>query len=553
MSNYSTFPFVDSFTQLELSLLTLPYFTALFVINLPAIAIVLNGLRQWIIPQDPNHPPIVFHWIPFIGSAVAYGTDPVNFLSKCRDKYGNIFTITVFGRRMTVAVGPKGSNFVLGGKLSEVSAEDAYTALTTPVFGAGVVFDCPNHVLMEQKKFVKVGLSMENFCAYVPMIVNEVEDFLDQDPAFNSDQSAKTNCWGVFPAYIKMAEITILTAACTLQGREIRAALDKGFADRYHDLDGGFTPLNLMFPNLPLPSYRRRDIAQKAMSDFYVDIIRKRKAEGRLKDESDMMTALCAQSYKDGRAVTEREVAHMLTALLMAGQHTSSTSGTWALLHIAADPDVAQALYEEQIENFSNDDGSLRPLTYEELKKLPLLNSVIRETLRVHPPIHSIMRKVISDMTVPSTLAAHPVESRTYVVPKGHYVMACPALTHMDNQFWKNPETWDPCRWADASGVAAQAQALYDGQGGEKVDYGFGQISKGTESMYQPFGAGRHRCIGEQFAYLQLSTILATLVRKLELRIEKKIPEHNYHTLITQPKGPCGIRYRRRQSHEEFA
>ena len=54
-----------------------------------------------------------------------------------------------------------------------------------------------------------------------------------------------------------------------------------------------------------------------------------------------MMAALCGQSYKNGKPLTEREIAHMLTALLMAGQHTSSTSGAWALMHIAADRDIA--------------------------------------------------------------------------------------------------------------------------------------------------------------------------------------------------------------------
>ena len=53
---------------------------------------------------------------------------------------------------MTVCLGPQGNDFVLNGKLSEVSAEEAYTHLTTPVFGEGVVYDCPNHRLMEQKK-----------------------------------------------------------------------------------------------------------------------------------------------------------------------------------------------------------------------------------------------------------------------------------------------------------------------------------------------------------------------------------------------------------------
>jgi sterol 14-demethylase len=75
-----------------------------------------------------------------------------------------------------------------------------------------------------------------------------------------------------------MAELIILTAARTLQGKEVRDNMDSTFAKLYEDLDGGFTPLNFMFPNLPLPSYRRRDKAQKAMSDFYVGIMEKRRA-----------------------------------------------------------------------------------------------------------------------------------------------------------------------------------------------------------------------------------------------------------------------------------
>ena len=58
-----------------------------------------------------------------------------------------------------------------------------------------------------------------------------------------------------------------------------------------------------------------------------------------------MMAALCGQKYKDGRAVTDREVAHMLTALLMAGQHTSSSSVTWALLHLATRPTIAYGFH----------------------------------------------------------------------------------------------------------------------------------------------------------------------------------------------------------------
>lgn len=109
-----------------------------------------------LLPKDPTLPPVVFHIIPWFGSAATYGMDPYKFLFDCREKYGDVFTFILLGRRMTVALGPKGNNLSLGGKITHVSAEEAYTHLTTPVFGKGVVYDCPNDMLMQQKKFVSL-------------------------------------------------------------------------------------------------------------------------------------------------------------------------------------------------------------------------------------------------------------------------------------------------------------------------------------------------------------------------------------------------------------
>jgi len=130
---------------------------------------------------------------------------------------------------------------------------------------------------MEQKKFVKFGLTTENFRAYVGMIEEEVENFLNTDSAFHIYQQNDISGWGHFDVLESLADITILTASRTLQGSEVRSNLDKSFSKLYNDLDGGFTPLNFMFPNLPLESYRKRDLAQKKMSEFYVSAIQKRR------------------------------------------------------------------------------------------------------------------------------------------------------------------------------------------------------------------------------------------------------------------------------------
>ena len=130
---------------------------------------------------------------------------------------------------------------------------------------------------MEQKRFVKVGLSTDNFRVYVGMMEEEVEDFMKYDPAFKVYQENNSTDWGKFDATDVLAQITILTASRTLQGKEVRSGLDKSFSELYNDLDGGLTPINFMFPSLPLESYRKRDRAQVKMSKFYIDILQKRK------------------------------------------------------------------------------------------------------------------------------------------------------------------------------------------------------------------------------------------------------------------------------------
>ncbi|KAH7100752.1 cytochrome P450 [Auriculariales sp. MPI-PUGE-AT-0066] len=502
--------------------------------GLPTIAVALNVARQKLLPKDPSLPPEVFHFIPLFGSAASYGEDPIGFLAECQKKYGDCFTFVMLGRKMTVCTGAKGSNLILGGSLSQVSAEEAYKHLTTPVFGTGVVYDCPNHVFMEQKRFIKSGLSNRNFEKYVEQLEDEVLSFLRTDDRFSAYQKNDDDptMWGSFHSFDAMCEVTILTACRTLQGDVIRGSMDKTFAQRYLDLDGGFTPLNFMFPNLPLPSYWRRDRAQKEMSDFYVNIVRKRKAES-VEHDYDMMAALMGESYKDGSTLPDRQVANIMIALLMAGQHTSSSTSAWALLHLAERSDIADELYREQVETFGKPDGTFREPTYGELRKLPYSM----------PSSGRPFRKVVSDIPVPPTLAA-PSEDKTYVIPSGHYVLASPAVSQVDPRIWKQPQSWDPHRWSDPA-VAAHYTLYYGG--GEQVDFGFGVVSKGTESPYQPFGAGRHRCVGEQFAYLQLGMIIAVFVREVEMRLPHKFPAHNYHTMIVTPKNPCNIEYRRRR------
>ncbi|CEQ41690.1 SPOSA6832_03419 [Sporobolomyces salmonicolor] len=640
-----------------MSALTLAVNALVAAVGAFALIVAANVLYQLLAPRDPTKPPLVFHYVPVIGCAVSYGMDPMAFLDDCKRRltwrlldsassaspldlvmcpprepllYGPVFTYPLLGRKITATLGPMGSNFVLNGKLAHVNAEEAYTHLTTPfvpplslllllpadeglhlcrVFGTEVVYDVPNHVLMEQKKFVKFGLTTDNFRRYVGLIRGEVNDYVskhvfDNDffhlhPRFCSASSSsgegtgacKRGCADLsialqakatssVDAFTTSSEITIFTASATLQGREVRAAMNKSFADLYHDLDGGFTPLvrsrllshllpetsidtareqNFVFPNLPLPSYRRRDRAQAKMREFYISILEKRRASTDEPD-LDMLTALQNQEYKSGEPLTDKQIAHIMIALLMAGQHTSAATGAWAILRLGENQDLQRRLYDEQLEyHLDKETNTLRELTYENFQT-PLLMAFIKELLRVHPPLHSLMRKIILDCPVPAAVGAPSAEPAAspsfkkrnegveYVIPKGEFVLAAPGYSQIDESIWgKDAKGFRTERWLEEGNKVPGEE-----DEGEE-DYGWGKISKGGKSAYLPFGAGRHRCIGEQFAQVQLGTIIATLVRELTWTLDQPFPGNDYTTMIVMPASPRNVTFTRREGKPAVA
>lgn len=310
-----------------------------------------------------------------------------------------------------------------------------------------------------------------------------------------------------------MSEITIYTASLSLQGKEVRNKFDSSFAELYHDLDMGFSPINFMFPWAPLPHNRKRDAAQRKMAQLYLDIIQQRREKGDKKESEDMVWNLMSSVYKDGTKIPDVEIAHMMIALLMAGQHSSSSTGSWIVIRLASRPDLMDELYDEQKRVLGAD---LPPLTHESLQRLELHSNVIKETLRIHAPIHSIMRAVKSPM---------PVEGTSYVIPTTHNLLAAPGVTSRDPVYFPEPMLWNPHRWDND--LTASSDDIKE----EKTDYGYGLVSKGANSPYLPFGSGRHRCIGEQFAYVQLGAILAALVRKVKFRVSdgsEVLPETDY-------------------------
>ncbi len=181
------------------------------------------------------------------------------------------------------------------------------------------------------------------------------------------------------------------------------------------------------------------------MREIYKDIIQKRRDEGREAIGQDMICNLMNCSYKDGGAVPDHEIAHMMITLLMAGQNTSSSASTWIVLHLAPRQDVTEELYQGQLRVLAgvteSEERILVPLQYADLEKLLLLQNVVKETLRVRSSIHFVMRKATRPMSIPGI---------DYIIPIGRILLASALATARSEEHFTSTHGWDPYRW-DAS------------------------------------------------------------------------------------------------------
>eukprot|EP00039_Didymoeca_costata_P011392 m.159773 g.159773 ORF g.159773 m.159773 type:complete len:500 (+) comp15159_c0_seq2:89-1588(+) len=474
---------------------------------------VLRILRSILFRND-KAPPHVPSSLPWLGNIVEFGEKPVDFLLKNFNEYGPVFSFTMFGTDVTYLLGSEASKLFWSSHNNDLNAEDLYKNITVPVFGKGVVFDVPHKVFSEQKQMCKSGLTQERFSRYCQFIEEETNNYLER--------------WGdagEVDLYKTMQEIVVFTATRCLHGLESRQAFTENVAKLYHDLDGGFSPLAWFFPSwLPFPSFIKRDRAHSAIKSMFNEIIENRK-KNKTADtyQDDLLYTFMTAKYdkvNNQRKLNSEETAGLLIALLMAGQHTSSTSGAWMGLYMCHHAGLQDRLYKEQLAAQVGD-----PLVKDDLLKMPLLHSCVRETLRLKPPIMQLMRRVRKPLKIEAA-------GKTFIIPKGNQVCVSPSVNGRNPHEWENSEEFVPDRFIDST---------------------TGKVTNGEhinehKFKWVPFGSGRHRCIGFEFAQLQIRSVWSTILRKFEIQRPdgSSFPPTNYLTMIHTPME-AKISYKRRK------
>lgn len=448
------------------------------------------------IGSSGKEPPKMPGALPLFGHMLEFGKNPFEYMMKLRKTLGEIGEFRMFHQQMVLMTGPEANEAFFRAPDSQLDQSQAYKIMT-PIFGKGVVFDAPPEKKDQQLKMLMPVLRDKPMRSYAQVIVQEVEQMIS-----NWGDSGEIDLLEF------MKELTIYTSSHCLLGDEFRYELNEEFAKIYHDLEKGVNPLAFVFPYLPLPVFRRRDKARARLQELVTEIIAKR-AQKTQKSE-DAFQMLIDAKYDDGSGLSAHEITGMLIGTIFAGHHTTAGTAAWTLLELSRRPEYREAVLAELDGNFGTDGE----VTFQSLREIPILENVIKEVLRLHPPLIFLIRKVMQDF-----------EFKDYTIKAGKYVCASPRVSHRIEDVFPDPEKFDPDRYSEARQEDAKP---------------FSWIA---------FGGGKHKCSGNAFAMLQLKAIFGILLRRytFELVDDKDAYQDDFTQMVVQPASPCRVRYIKRQ------
>ncbi|GAA2213488.1 lanosterol 14-alpha demethylase [Nonomuraea monospora] len=426
-------------------------------------------------------------------------TDPIGLMRRVREECGDVGRFLLAGRPVVLLSGAEANEFFFRAPDEELDQAEAYPFMT-PIFGTGVVFDATPE--QRREALHNQALKGSFLKGHAATIAAEVDRMV---AGWGEDGELDLLDW--------FAELTIYTSSACLIGKRFRDQLDRRFAELYHDLERGTDAIAYVDPYADIDSFRRRDAARVQLVALVEGIMAGRAAAPRPpREERDLLDVLMSIRDDDGTPrFCADQITGMFISMMFAGHHTSSGTAAWTLIELLRHPPVLAGVVAELDELYA--DGS--EVSFQALREIPLLESAIKEALRLHPPLILLLR-----------VAKKEHEVLGHRVPAGTLVGCSLAVSNRIPQDFPQPDAFDPSRYAEP----------------REEDV----LNRWT---WVPFGAGRHRCVGANFAMIQLKAIFSVLLRDWEFDLAQPPGTYrNDHTkMVVQLARPCRVRYRRRR------
>lgn len=428
--------------------------------------------------------------------------DPLAFLTGMANRYGDLYRVPLPRKRQVLVVSrPELASHTLVANQANYVKARTYKPMQE-LLGQGLLTNEGEH-WTKQRRLVQPMFSRRHVDGFAPAMVDATSRTLDAWSAKESvDVAAEMNA-----LTLDVVGRALFSSDLTGAAAAVAPALATALESFEKIIRNPMFALVDNYSSWPTPNRLRARGAEKVLRDVVDGLITDRRRNPQHDGQQDLLDMLLAARDQDsGEAMPEQQVRDELMTFMLAGHETTSNALSWTLMLLSQHPDARERLESEVDEALSG-----RGATAEDASKLEWTSAVIDESMRLYPPAWMFEREAIG----PDELDGIPVTPGTVVATP-------PYLIHRNPEHWPNPEGFQPERFLP------------------------GQANGRHRLAYLPFGAGRRICVGNGFAKLEATLLLASIAQRYRLDLAPGYRPQLNPTVTLRPDGPMPMTLHKR-------
>lgn len=431
-----------------------------------------------------------------LGSLRPFARDPLGFLTGCAREYGDVVRIRFLNRHVFLLNDLRDVEAVLATQASKFRKP---ASLRTPgvrrIMGLGLVTS-DGEFWRRQRRLAQPAFHRERIAGYAGVAAGFAARMVESWPLGRELDLQK-----------EMMALTLRIVAKTLFDAEIHDTQDEigeSLDTCIEMFARQWTLSGIFLQGLPTPTWRRLQAAAARLDEVIHRIIREHRAGGT--DRGDLLSMLLAAQDDDGARMTDQQLRDEALTLFLAGHETTANALCWTWHLLMQSPGAVAAL-EEEVDEVLGD----RLPRFEDLPRLRYTEQVVKESMRLYPPVWAVGREVVEDFTAGG-----------FRIPAGAQIVISQWILHRDRRWFDAPEEFRPERWAE------------------------GLAERLPKYAYIPFSAGPRNCIGSSFAMMEAMVILAVMVSRARLQRAGHGETTAFPSITLRPSGNVQVTVSRR-------